>query len=119
MQLEAAFTESGMNVGGLKMRPFSLGTLSLARQLGLTMFTGPLDAAGEGEEGQIPALSPAELQRQMAVFCWMQTKPLKGVLEHVRTGTWEAEVQEFEFELEVGALPALMGEVERISKLAA
>ena len=110
-KLERATLDGGVTVKGLNLRPFSLGTLSLCRQLKLTQFTGTLD-------GSKLELTPEESQRQLAIFAWMQSEPLKCVLEHVRNNTYEHAVQEFEFTMEMGLLPALTAEIERISALA-
>ena len=72
-QLEAAFAEdpAPAMVGGNRLRPFSLGTLNLCRQLKLTLFT---DAQADEQ------LTEEERQRQIAAFAWMQSAPLKEVL---------------------------------------
>ena len=78
-QLEAAFAEpwgDKTKVGSLRLRPFSLGTLNVCRQLGLTLF---LD--GEAD------LDDAEKQRQIVAFAWAQSAPLPEVLGALREGT--------------------------------
>lgn len=111
-QLEAAYAEdtSMSLVGGNRLRPFSLGTLNLCRQLKLTLFT---DAQADEK------LSEEERQRQIAAFAWMQSEPLKEVLRAVRAGTWEDAVTEFEFNLSVDTIPTLVAEIGRIATLAA
>jgi len=111
-QLEAAFAEdpTPAMVGGNRLRPFSLGTLNLCRQLKLTLFT---DAQAD------EALSEEERQRQIAAFAWMQSAPLKEVLHAVRAGTWQEAVAEFEFNLSVDTIPSLIAEISRIATLAA
>lgn len=106
--LEAAFCEpETLTVGTLCLRPFSLGTLNLCRQLGLTMF---LDDSAE--------LTDADKQRQIAAFAWAQSAPLREVISAVRKGTWQEAVDEFEFGLAVSDLPALLAEIQRIGELA-
>lgn len=111
-QLEAAYSEDTAmsQVGGNRLRPFSLGTLNLCRQLKLTLFT---DAQAD------ETLSDEVRQRQIAVFAWMQSAPLKEVLRAVRAGTWEDAVTEFEFNLSVDTIPTLVAEIGRIATLAA
>lgn len=76
-KLEAAFAdpaETETTIGGLRLRPFSLGTLNVCRQLDLTLF---LD--GEAELGD------EEKQRQIVAFAWVQSAPLTEVLAALRT----------------------------------
>lgn len=112
-RLEEAFLDGPILVSKFKLRPFSLGTLSLARRLSLTLFTGPLDGKDETPE----VLSDEEMQRQMVVFAWMQSAPLNEVLASVKDGSWKDKVEAFEFELEVGLLPSLLSEVSRIAEI--
>lgn len=107
-QLEAAFAEAETTVAGLRLRPFSLGTLNLCRQLNLTLF---LDETAE--------LTDAEKQRQLVAFAWAQSAPLHEVLAAIRTGKAMDHIAEFEFTLSIDMLPGLLAEITRISKLAA
>jgi len=110
-KLEAAFAEpdSGeTKVGSLRLRPFSLGTLNVCRQLGLSLF---LD--GEAD------LDEAEKQRQIVAFAWAQSAPIAEVLGALRSGETEERIAEFEFRIEVGDLPVLIQEIRRVSELAA
>ena len=110
-KLEAAFAdpaETETMLGGLRLRPFSLGTLNVCRQLELTLF---LD--GEAELGD------EEKQRQIVAFAWVQSATLTEVLAALRTGTANERIAEFEFQLDVAALPELITEIQRISELAA
>jgi hypothetical protein len=110
-QLEAAFAEPGSTetkVGSLRLRPFSLGTLNLCRRLNLTLF---LDENAE--------LTDEEKQRQIVAFAWAQSAPLPEVLAALRTNTADEKIEEFEFGLDVGDLPALLDEIQRIGELAA
>lgn len=110
-KLEAAFAdpaETATMIAGLHLRPFSLGTLNVCRQLELTLF---LD--GEAELGD------EEKQRQIVAFAWVQSAPLTEVLAALRNGTAHEKIAEFEFQLDVAALPELITEIQRISELAA
>ena len=110
-KLEAAFadsTDDATVIGSLRLRPFSLGTLNVCRQLGLTLF---LD--GEVE------LSDEEKQRQIVAFAWAQSASLPEVLKALRSGETDERIAEFEFRMDVGDLPDLIREIQRISELAA
>ncbi|MCB1089045.1 MAG: hypothetical protein KDM63_18565 [Verrucomicrobiae bacterium] len=110
-KLEAAFaepSEDGTKVGTLRLRPFSLGTLNVCRQLGLTLFL-------EGEAD----LDDEEKQRQIVAFAWAQSAPLPEVLDALRTKSAADRIAEFEFRMDVGDLPLLIQEIQRISELAA
>jgi len=110
-KLEAAFTDPSdghTKVGSLRLRPFSLGTLNLCRRLNLTLF---LDETVE--------LTDEEKQRQIVAFAWAQSAPLPDVLAALRTHTADEKIEEFEFGLAVGDLPALLDEIQRIGELAA
>ena len=107
-QLEAAFAEGcTTTIGSITLRPFSLGTLNLCRQLNLTLFlNGDTD------------LSDEEKQRQLVAFAWIQAAPLPEVLTAVRTGNAADKVAEFEFSLGIDTLPMLLKELSRVSQLA-
>jgi len=108
-KLEAAFADGAeAPAGSLRLRPFSLGTLNLCRQLGLTLF---LDGDAE--------LDDDEKQRQIVAFAWAQSAPLPEVLGALRSGDAQGRIAEFEFQMGVGDLPALIAEIQRISGLAA
>ncbi len=109
-KLEAAFAESAdgpTEVGGLRLRPFSLGTLNVCRQLELTLFL---------EEGA--ELSEEEQIRQLVAFAWAQSAPMPEVLKALRSGTARERAAEFEFRMGIEDLPALVAEIQRISGLA-
>ena len=110
-KLEAAFADPAQGetvIGGLHLRSFSLGTLNVCRQLDLTLF---LDDEAE--------LTDEEKQRQIVAFAWVQSAPLSEVLSALRTGNAIERIAEFEFQLDVAALPELITEIQRISELAA
>jgi len=110
-KLEAAFADPAQGetvIGGLRLRSFSLGTLNVCRQLDLSLF---LD--GEAD------LTDEEKQRQIVAFAWAQSAPLTEVLSALRAGNANDKIAEFEFRMEVAALPELITEIQRISALAA
>jgi hypothetical protein len=103
--LEDAFTEPGTEVAGLKLRPFSLGTLNLCRRLKLTLFTGQPEAE----------LSDDEKQRQIIAFLFLQSRPLDEVLRAVRSPDFDDEhLLPFSLTLPLSAIPEAVAEIQRI-----
>lgn len=91
-----------IRIGGFEFRPFSIGTLQNARKLKLTMIMG--------KGGK---LKQEDLVRQVTVYAWMQSAPIRDVSRAIREGTWEEEVDVFSAALDVPTIIALMREVER------
>jgi len=109
-KLEAAFAEPSSDdakVGSLRLRPFSLGTLNVCRQLGLTLFLE--EGTDLGEEEQL---------RQIVAFAWAQSAPLPEVLKALRSGTARDRAAEFEFQMSLEDLPLMVEEIQRISDMA-
>jgi hypothetical protein len=100
---EASFSEGSKEFGKITLRPFTVGTLSLCRQLKLSMFTGEGDGSG------------LDQQRQIMVFAWAQSAPLAQVLQAVRSGKWTEAVEEFEFGVVPAQITELVEEINRIS----
>lgn len=100
---EASFSEGSKEFGKITLRPFTVGTLSLCRQLKLSMFTGEGDGSG------------LDQQRQIMAFAWAQSAPLAQVLQSVRSGKWIEAVEEFEFGIIPAQITELVEEINRIS----
>lgn len=100
---EASFSEGSKEFGKITLRPFTVGTLSLCRQLKLSMFTGESDGSG------------LDQQRQIMAFAWAQSAPLAQVLQAVRSGKWVEAVEEFEFGIIPAQITELVEEINRIS----
>lgn len=100
---EASFSEGSKEFGKITLRPFTVGTLSLCRQLKLSMFTGE-----DGDSG-------LDQQRQIMAFAWAQSAPLAQVLQAVRSGKWIEAVEEFEFGIIPAQITELVEEINRIS----
>lgn len=100
---EASFSEGSKEFGKITLRPFTVGTLSLCRQLKLSMFTGEGDDSG------------LDQQRQIMAFAWAQSAPLAQVLQAVRSGKWVEAVEEFEFGIIPAQITELVEEINRIS----
>lgn len=106
------------------LRPFTFGSLTLCKKLGLTMFSGE----GDDEDDESPDLDGVEDQDedlddeslfQMQTFFWMQTQPVNEVLGAVRSENWKDRVEEFGFVLPVHEMGSMMKEINRISKMTA
>lgn len=103
--LEDAFTEPQTVVAGLKLRPFSLGTLNLCRRLGLSLFTGQQDAE----------ISDEEKQRQIVAFLFLQSRPFEEVLRAARSENFDDEyLLPFSLTLPLSAIPEAVSEIQRI-----
>ena len=104
MSLDDAFLDGPSEIGALKLRPFTIGSMTACRKMGLSIFTG-----GEKEP------TADEIQRQIVAFAWLQSEPLQKVLAALRDGAWEALVDEFEWKVQPQGLKALESEITRIS----
>ena len=91
-------------IGGIKMRPFSIGSKQVADLLNLTIFSG-------GE-----ATSEIELQRQINTFVWMQSAPLNDVAEAVANNSAGKAALIYSLGIELAHLPDIIAEIERIGK---
>ena len=106
------FVAPDPSAGGITLRPFSAGTLTLCRALGLTMITG-------ATKEQIEAMSADEKQRQLTTFLFIQSQPLDVVKKAVRAArenraAFEEEyLLPFELELPVTAMFEAMQQLEQ------
>ena len=106
-----AFIEPAPETSGLKLRPFSAGTLTLCRALGLTMITG-------ASQEQLEAMSADDKQRQLTTFLFIQSQPLDAVKKAVKLARENREAFEeeyllpFELELPVTAMFTAMQQLE-------
>ena len=97
--------------GGLKLRPFSAGTLTLCRALGLTMITG-------ASKEQLEAMSADDKQRQLTTFLFIQSQPLEVVKKAAKLAREDRPEFEdeyllpFELELPVTAMFEAMTQLE-------
>jgi hypothetical protein len=105
MTTEEAFLETKRAVGSLTLRPFTIGSMTACRKLGLTLFTG-----------ENTKLSTEETQRQVVAFAWLQSTPVPEVLQAIQRGIAEAEIDAFEWMLEPTDLPFLEREINRLSE---
>ena len=105
------FIEPASEASGITLRPFSAGTLTLCRALGLTMVVG-------GDKEQIEALSADDKQRQLTTFLFIQSQPLELVKKAVKLAREDRQVFDdeyllpFELELPVTAMFTAMAQLE-------
>lgn len=105
------FIAPAPEAGGITLRPFSAGTLTLCRALGLTM-------VGGGDKAQVEALSADDKQRQLTTFLFIQSQPLDVVKKAVKLARENRQAFEdeyllpFELELPVTAMFAAMQQLE-------
>lgn len=95
-------------VGGILLRPFTMGSQAACKQMRLSMFT----------DGETPS-SEEEANRQIMAFAWLHSAPLPKVLQALRNGTADQEVELFGFKVEPATMRKLIEEINRISKRAA
>lgn len=105
MSLDDAFFDGPSQIGTLKLRSFTIGSMTACRKMGLTIFTG-------GDTNP----SSDEIQRQIVAFAWLQSQPLQTVLAAIRQGAWQAAVDEFEWLVRPDDLRLLEAEITRISQ---
>ena len=105
------FVEPAPSAGGLTLRPFSAGTLTLSRALGLTIITG-------ATKEQLEAIPADEKQRQLTTFLFLQSQPLDVVKKAVKLARENRQAFEdeyllpFELELPVTAMFETMKQIE-------
>jgi hypothetical protein len=99
--------EGSKTIGGIRLRPFTFGTLDACERLKLTLFTST-----QGAEG----LEQTEVVRQMVAFAWVQSTPPESVVDAFMDGTAARQIELFKHSLEIGAIDALVAEVSRIGE---
>lgn len=90
-------------IGGIKMRPFSIGSRQIADLLNISMIYGE-------------SVSEVELQRQINTFVWMQSAPVEQVAEAIANNTAGKEALVYALGIEFNRLPEIITEIERIGK---
>ena len=104
--LESTFTQAPAEIAGLKLRPFSLGSLSICRRLKLTMLTGEADAE---------TLSEDEKQQQIVAFLYVQSQPIPEVLKAIQSPRFFDETAlPFSLSLPMEAFPEAIREIQRV-----
>jgi hypothetical protein len=90
-------------IGGIKMRPFSIGSRQIADLLNISMIYGD-------------SVSEIELQRQINSFVWMQSAPVDEVAEAIANNTAGKAALVYALGIEFHRLPEIITEIERIGK---
>lgn len=84
--LSAAMVEpSEVEILGLKLRPFTYGTMLLAHMLDLPLVRG----------AEVEDFSEADIHRQISTFAWMQSVAPGEVTKAIRDKTVETQALEF------------------------
>ena len=105
-QLESTFTQPPAEIAGLRLRPFSLGSLSICRRVKLTMLTGEADPQ---------TLSDDEKQQQIVAFLFIQSQPVPDVLRAIQSPDFLGEhVLPFSLGLPMEAFPQAIREIQRV-----
>lgn len=103
---DLAFIEPKTAIAGLQLRPFSAGTMTLCRELQLTVVLG----------GEIA--SDEDKQRQLVTLLFIQSQPLETVKRAVKLARADRQaflddfILPFEMELPVTALPNAFAALE-------
>lgn len=106
--LAEIFVTGSSKIAGLECRPFSLGTLTAARILGLARVVGECDG---------PCLE-WRMERQMAALLFIQSQPIADVQELVRFAkeqdldALDERLLAFELEIPLNALTDLSDQIE-------
>lgn len=103
-----AIIDGETTIAGITLRPFTFGSMTLCRKLGLTIFTGDKDNE----------LNDTDQLDQLCTFFWMQSNPVKEVLASVRDESWKEKVEDFSHQIPMHEMGKLMDEITRISNLA-
>jgi hypothetical protein len=90
-----------LDVAGLKMRPFSIGSFHLMQRLGITI------------DG---TLSEADQMRNLAAIAWLQSAPISDVLRAVHTGKADEAIDAFMFSIDLSRVGELSAELNRIGE---
>jgi hypothetical protein len=106
--LAEIFVTGSAKIAGLECRPFSLGTLTAARLLGLSRVVGECDGP----------CKDWRMERQMAALLFIQSQPIADVQELVRfskdedTDALDERLLAFELEIPLNALAELASQME-------
>jgi len=94
------------DVCGLRLRPFTIGTMQACKALGLSLFTDP---------EAVKSLTQDEANRQVVALGWIQSADRREVVESIADGTAEKKISLFAWDITLEGVEALVAEVMRIS----
>ena len=98
-------------VGDFKLRPFTLGSVTLCKKLGLSQFTG--------EKSDEP-MDQVEQLRQVAGFLFIHCEPVENVLRAVRNKErLEDELLRYQLSIPISIVPEVMAEIQRVGDMTA
>lgn len=89
-----------LDVAGLKLRPFSVGSYNLINRLGI----------------DLTATDEAQQMRNLAAVAWMQSAPIPQVLRAVHSGKADEAIDEFMFSIDLSRIGELGAELNRIGE---
>jgi hypothetical protein len=90
-----------LEVAGLCLRPFSIGTFNLIQRLGIKL---------EGNQ------TDAEQMRNLAALAWIQSAPISEVLKSVHSGKADEAIDAFMFSIDLSRVGELSDELNRIGE---
>ena len=90
-----------LDVAGLHLRPFSIGTFNLLQRLGIKL---------DGNQ------SESEQMRNLASLAWIQSAPIPEVLKAVHAGKAHEAIDAFMFTIDLSRVGELSVELNRIGE---
>jgi hypothetical protein len=90
-----------LEVAGLRLRPFSIGTFNLIQRLGVKL---------DGQQDE------AKQMRDLAAVAWMQSAPIPEVLKAVHSGKADEAIDAFMFQIDLTRVGELSDELNRIGE---
>lgn len=97
-------------IGEIKLRPFSFGSMQLAYLFKLSTFT-------RGKDDPPLDIDDMEEQRQIMTFAWMQSANEDEIADAIRDDTVERCVLKFSLKITFDLIPELMDEINRIGEM--
>lgn len=96
-------------IGDFRLRPFTLGSVTLCKKLGLSQFTG--------EKSEEP-MDQVEQLRQVAGFLFIHCEPVEKVLCAVRDKQGlEDELLRYQLQIPLSIVPQVMEEIQRVGDM--
>lgn len=90
-----------LEVAGLRLRPFSIGTYNLIQRLKIKL------------DSDLPE---AEQMRNLAAIAWIQSAPISEVLRAVHNGKSDEAIDAFMFSIDLSRIGELSSELNRIGE---
>ena len=90
-----------LEVAGLRLRPFSIGTYNLIQRLGIRL------------DSDLPE---SQQMRNIAAIAWLQSAPIPEILRAVHTGKADEAIDAFMFSIDLSRIGELSAELNRIGE---